>query len=379
MFLLLFFVNMAFAQNSPIIYGINNGSPCAYNLLTGACIAAPSLTNPMTTAGDVIYGGASGLPTRLAGGTSGYALTSNGATSAPSWQAITASSAPKWTTARNLAGNSVDGSANVAFANAFVVQGTTDAGLSGAQFLGALGTGIVKNTTSTGVLSIAVAGDFPTLNQNTSGTAADLSATLSIAHGGTNNGSLAVTGGETYYGDGSKIVGLANGTAGQCLQSQGTTVAPQWGSCGGTSPITATSFVAYTPTFAGFGTVTVSSFYSRRVGDVLEVYGTFTSATVSATIATISLGYNGTDSNVTADSTYHSSSLYQNVGQWQRSGGYGQYAMYMVVKPSDGHLYFSFSSSGGNSTPQNSNAMIANTETINIQVSVRISGWTVNN
>lgn len=85
--------------------------------------------------------------------------------------ASTASSAAKWTTARNLAGNSIDGSANVAFSNAFIVQGTTDAGLSGAQFMGALGTGIVKNTTTAGVLSIAVAGDFPTLNQNTTGTA----------------------------------------------------------------------------------------------------------------------------------------------------------------------------------------------------------------
>lgn len=84
-------------------------------------------------------------------------------------------SAAKWTTARLLAGNSVDGSANVAFANKFIVQGTTDAGLSAAQFLGALGTGIVKNTTTTGVLSIAVAGDFPTLNQNTTGSAASLS------------------------------------------------------------------------------------------------------------------------------------------------------------------------------------------------------------
>jgi hypothetical protein len=36
-----------------------------------------------------------------------------------------------------------------------------------------LGTGIVKNTNGTGVPSIAVAGDFPTLNQSTSGTAAN--------------------------------------------------------------------------------------------------------------------------------------------------------------------------------------------------------------
>lgn len=63
-------------------------------------------------------------------------------------------SASKWTTTRLIGGNSVDGSANVAFANKFIVQGTTDSGLTNAQFLGALSTGLVKNTTSTGVLSI---------------------------------------------------------------------------------------------------------------------------------------------------------------------------------------------------------------------------------
>jgi hypothetical protein len=91
-----------------------------------------------------------------------------------------AATADKWSSARSLAGNSVDGSAAVAFANKFIVQGTVDAGLSGAQFLGALGTGIVKNTTTTGVLSIAVAGDFPTLNQNTTGSAATLTTPRAI-------------------------------------------------------------------------------------------------------------------------------------------------------------------------------------------------------
>ena len=81
----------------------------------------------------------------------------------PNNAANTTGSAAKWTTARSLAGNSVDGSATVAFANKFIVQGTTDAGLSGPQFLGALGTGIVKNTTTTGVLSIAAAADLPSL------------------------------------------------------------------------------------------------------------------------------------------------------------------------------------------------------------------------
>ena len=51
-------------------------------------------------------------------------------------------------------------------------QGSTKVvGING-QNLAALATGILKNTTGTGVPSIAVAADFPTLNQNTTGTAA---------------------------------------------------------------------------------------------------------------------------------------------------------------------------------------------------------------
>ena len=49
----------------------------------------------------------------------------------------------------------------------------------------ALATGILKSTTSTGALSIAVAADFPTLNQNTTGTASNVTGTVAIANGGT--------------------------------------------------------------------------------------------------------------------------------------------------------------------------------------------------
>lgn len=100
--------------------------------------------------------------------------------------------ATKWTTARNLAGNSVDGSAAVVFANKFIVQGVADTGLSAAQFLGALSTGILKVTTTTGVLSTAIAADFPTLNQSTTGSAATLTTPRAI--NGTNfDGSAAIT------------------------------------------------------------------------------------------------------------------------------------------------------------------------------------------
>jgi hypothetical protein len=62
-----------------------------------------------------------------------------------------------------------------------------------------LATGILKNTTGTGAPSIAAAGDFPTLNQNTTGSAATLTTprTISItgkatAAGGTFDGSAAL-------------------------------------------------------------------------------------------------------------------------------------------------------------------------------------------
>lgn len=46
--------------------------------------------------------------------------------------------------------------------------------------MSALGTGILKNTTGTGEPSIAVAADFPTLNQNTTGSAAKLTTARAI-------------------------------------------------------------------------------------------------------------------------------------------------------------------------------------------------------
>ena len=77
----------------------------------------------------------------------------SGTNTFPTLNQNTTGSAAKWTTPRTLAGNSVDGSANVAFANKFLVQGTSDSGLSGAQFLGSLSTGLMVVTTGTGVVT----------------------------------------------------------------------------------------------------------------------------------------------------------------------------------------------------------------------------------
>lgn len=122
----------------------------------------------------------------------------------PTLNQSTTGSAAKWATARLLAGNSVDGSANVAFANKFIVQGTTDSGLSAAQFLGALSTGILKVTTTTGVLTTAVASDFPTLNQNTTGNAATVTTNANLTGPITSSGNATSIASQT--GTGSKFV-----------------------------------------------------------------------------------------------------------------------------------------------------------------------------
>ena len=81
--------------------------------------------------------------------------------------------------------------------------------------LSALGTGILKNTTSTGLPSIAVAADFPTLNQNTTGTAANVTGVVAAANGGTGLGTYAK--GDVLYHDGAQFQKLAAGSTSSML------------------------------------------------------------------------------------------------------------------------------------------------------------------
>ena len=81
--------------------------------------------------------------------------------------------------------------------------------------LSTLGTGILKNTTGTGVPSIAVAADFPILNQNTTGTAGS-TATLATARTISMNGDVAYT--SPAFDGSANVLGTATlasiGTAG---------------------------------------------------------------------------------------------------------------------------------------------------------------------
>jgi hypothetical protein len=76
-------------QSANLVFaGPSSGSAAAPTFRTLVSADVPSsLTNPMTTQGDIIYGGASGAPTRLAAGTTGQVLQTNGSSAAPSWVA----------------------------------------------------------------------------------------------------------------------------------------------------------------------------------------------------------------------------------------------------------------------------------------------------
>lgn len=69
-------------------------NPASYllkaNNLSDVANANTSFNNisPMTTGGDLIYGGSSGFATRLPNGSSGQVLISGGGTAAPSWQSV---------------------------------------------------------------------------------------------------------------------------------------------------------------------------------------------------------------------------------------------------------------------------------------------------
>ncbi len=65
-------------------FGAVKPDATSITISSGVISASGGLSNPMTTAGDTIYGGTSGTPTRLPGGTTGQVLQTNGA-SAPTW------------------------------------------------------------------------------------------------------------------------------------------------------------------------------------------------------------------------------------------------------------------------------------------------------
>ena len=176
----------------------------------------------------------------------------------------------------------------------------TAAGLSATLAVTSGGTGV---TTSTGTGSVVLStsptlvtpllgtptsGNFstgtftwPTFNQNTSGTAAGLSATLVIASGGTNSTATPTAGGVSY-GTGTAYGFTAAGTAGQVLTSAGSGV-PTWTTVGGLG--TVTSVAATVPAFlsiSGSPITTTGTLAIGLSGTALPVANGGTNATTAS-------------------------------------------------------------------------------------------------
>jgi hypothetical protein len=238
--------------NTPTVNGV------AANASSGLVL------NPMTTAGDLILGGASGAAGRLAKGSDNYVLTIDSGTHLPVWAAATgggnlsnsgspaqyqlgvfadsthvAGIAPSATSGAVLV--SAGSSANPTFSTATVTTATNQVTLTN-------GTGVIQSPTAgTATLTtgtMAITGGK--LSQFAATTSAELAGVLSDENA---SGSF-MTNPMTTAGD--LIVGGASGVStsrlaavatGQVLVSAGTSTAPAWSSAPTVTSLTATGVI----------------------------------------------------------------------------------------------------------------------------------------
>ena len=169
--------------------GLTPATPASGDVTLGGTLSVANggtgVSNP--NFGYVLLGNGTSALAGVAPGTSGYILTSNGTTwvSAPNGGGTVTSVSV--VSANGLAGTVATATTTPAITLSTTVTGITkgngtalSAATAGTDYsagTSALGTGIVKTTTATGALTVAVAADFPTLNQNTTGTAGGLSGT----------------------------------------------------------------------------------------------------------------------------------------------------------------------------------------------------------
>jgi hypothetical protein len=184
------------------------------------------------TTGDIIYASATNTLSALADVATGNSLISGGVGVAPSWGKIGLTTHVSGTLAVGNGGTGATTLTGIVKGNGTSAFTAATSGTDYSAGTSALATGILKSTTTTGALSIAVAGDFPTLNQNTTGTAAGLSATLVVGSGGT--GATTLTG-----------ILKGNGTSAFTAATAGTDYV---------APATATNFTAQ----QYFGTATLT-------------------------------------------------------------------------------------------------------------------------
>jgi hypothetical protein len=178
----------------------------------------------------------------------------------------------------------------------------------------ALATGILKSTTTTGALSIAVAADFPTLNQNTTGSAATLTTGRTIAITGdlaytspSFDGSTNVTAAGTLATVNTNVGSFTNASVtvnGKGLVTAVSSGAAPVTSVTGTSPVVSSGGATPAVSLAAAYGDTLNPYASKTANFILAApdgsagVPTFR-AVVAADIPTLNQNTTGTASNVT--------------------------------------------------------------------------------
>jgi hypothetical protein len=234
-------------NDNATISGSNTGDQTT---ITGNAGTATKLATARNINGVAFDGSADITVTAAAGTLTGTTLASNVVSSS-----LTSVGTLTNLTVTNPIVGSVTGNAATVTTNANLTGDVTSSGnatsvvkINGTSLAG-LATGILKNTTTTGVPSIAVAADFPTLNQSTTGTAANVTGIVGIANGGTGATTKTLAfdalspmtaSGDIIYGGASGTgTRLAKGTDGQVLTLA--SGAPTWAVAPGISSIGAIS------------------------------------------------------------------------------------------------------------------------------------------
>lgn len=140
-----------------------------------------------------------------------------------------------------------------------------------------------------------------------------------------------------------------------------------------------TPWVEYTPLITGAGTVTGVKCFSRRIGDSLEMRGTFTSGTVSGTNVLVQLGFNGSAGNVTIDTAKVPATDPAIVGLMGTKGTSTPSMLQMFISAGDGTggLYVSFQDgSTAGLTVRAGTSMLTSSRLYSFEATgVPISGW----
>jgi len=240
----------------------------------------------------------------------------NGSAGAPTFRAIVAADIP--TLNQNTTGTAANVTGTVAIANggtgATTRQDAMDA-LAGAttsgQYLRGNGTDVVMATIQ--------AGDVPTLNQNTTGTAANVTGTVAIANGGTGATTRqaamdalagAVTSGQYLRGDGTDVVmssiqagdvpTLNQNTTGTAANVTGTVAIINGGTGATTAGGALTNLGAYAASNPSGYTNNTGTVTSVGTGTGLTGGTITTSGTISLTNTTVTAG-SYTAANITVD------------------------------------------------------------------------------